>query len=78
MELNEIRNTSRTMEKDGLSKENGNELDAPLSRLMSGSTLLDDPRDAKLDKASKVVKDFLLKNEPEFVRVTQYRDRVSS
>lgn len=66
------------MEKAGFSKENGNELDAPLSRLMSASTLLDGPRDAKLDKASKLIKDFLLNNEPEFVRVTQYRDRVSS
>ena len=65
------------MEKGLLSKENGDDLDGQLSEMMSGTSLFDDPRDAKLDNASKIVKDFLLKNEPEFVRVTQYRDRVS-
>lgn len=46
-----------------------------LTKIMEERTLCDDPRKPP-DQSTKLVKAYLIKNEPEFVRVTEYRDRV--
>ena len=49
----------------------GEELEKALSQL----TLQDDPLDKEVDRPSKLLKAYLLKNEEEFVRVMGFRDR---
>lgn len=44
---------------------------------MEANTLQDDPREKRTERSSKLVKAYLIKNEPEFVRVMGFRDRVS-
>ena len=48
-----------------------------LIAMVSESKLKDDPREKKIDRATELVKRFLLKKEPEFVKVMIFRDRVS-
>jgi hypothetical protein len=48
-----------------------------LVHIMELNTLQDDPREKRTDRSSKLVKAYLIKNEPEFVRVMGFRDRVS-
>jgi hypothetical protein len=48
-----------------------------LVKIMAESTLQDDPREKRIPHSTKLVKAYLLKNEPEFVRVMEFRDRVS-
>jgi len=47
-----------------------------LVKIMAENTLQDDPRDKRIEHSTKLVKAYLLKNEPEFVRVMEFRDRV--
>jgi hypothetical protein len=49
----------------------GEELEKALSPL----ALQDDPLDKEVDRPSKLLKAYLLKNEKEFVRVMEFRDR---
>lgn len=51
----------------------GEELEEAISQL----TLQDDPLDKEVDRPSKLLKAYLLKNEKEFVRVMEFRDRAS-
>jgi hypothetical protein len=48
-----------------------------LIKIMAENTLQDDPREKRISHSTKLVKAYLLKNEPEFVRVMEFRDRVS-
>ena len=48
-----------------------------LVKIMEANTLQDDPRETRTERSSKLVKAYLIKNEPEFVRVMEFRDRVS-
>ncbi|TVY54180.1 hypothetical protein LCER1_G004590 [Lachnellula cervina] len=46
-----------------------------LVKIMEANTLQDDPREKRTERSSKLVKAYLIKNEPEFVRVMGFRDR---
>ncbi|TVY81576.1 hypothetical protein LSUE1_G003403 [Lachnellula suecica] len=46
-----------------------------LVKIMEENTILDDPRESRFERSSKLVRAYLIKNEPEFVRVTGYRNR---
>ncbi|TVY22745.1 hypothetical protein LHYA1_G008593 [Lachnellula hyalina] len=46
-----------------------------LVKIMEANTLQDDPREKKTERSSKLVKAYLIQNEPEFVRVMGFRDR---
>lgn len=48
-----------------------------LVKIMEANTLQDDPREKRTERSSKLVKAYLIQNEPEFVRVMGFRDRVS-
>ncbi|KAH6678420.1 hypothetical protein B0J14DRAFT_534761 [Halenospora varia] len=46
-----------------------------VAKILEAATLHNDPREKNLDRATTMLKAYLLKNEPEFVRVTEFRDR---
>jgi hypothetical protein len=47
-----------------------------LVAILEKYSLTSDPREGRMDPSSKFVKAYLIKNEPEFVRVMEFRDRV--
>jgi hypothetical protein len=47
-----------------------------LADILEKHTITGDPREARMEPSSKLVRAYLIKNEPEFVRVTGYRNRV--
>jgi hypothetical protein len=48
-----------------------------LVKIMAANTLHDDPLGRQIEHSTKLVKAFLLKYEPEFVRVMEFRNRVT-
>ncbi|KAH8665751.1 hypothetical protein BGZ60DRAFT_378592 [Tricladium varicosporioides] len=46
-----------------------------VTKILKAATLHNDPREKNLDRSTTLLKAYLLKNEPEFVRVTEFRDR---
>ncbi|KAF4633576.1 hypothetical protein G7Y89_g4541 [Cudoniella acicularis] len=46
-----------------------------LAKIVAASTLHNDPREKRMDRSTRLLKAYLIKNEPEFVRVTEFRDR---
>jgi hypothetical protein len=47
-----------------------------LAAILEKHSLTGDPRETLMEASSKLVKVYLIKNEPEFVRVMEFRDRV--
>jgi hypothetical protein len=47
-----------------------------LVAILEKHSLVGDPREGRMEASSKLVKAYLIKNEPEFVRVMEFRDRV--
>jgi hypothetical protein len=74
----DVNGRGNAQEFTGTSKDAVASMGEELDKVISKMTLHDDPLEKELDKPTKLVKAYLFMNEPEFVRVMEFRDRASN